>query len=163
MKRVSASIRRMNITGFPIGDMIFESRPADFKPRFHVVSCFLLSDGQFLLLHRPEHKSQGGKWGVPGGKVDADETEIAAMVRELGEETGINIDPENIHHFNTIYVRYPDHDFVYSMFSADFPERPEVRLNPAEHQDFRWTTPQEALGMNLIDDEDACIKMFFRI
>ena len=36
-----------------------------------------------------------GTWGVPGGKIDYGETSIAAFVREIKEETGLDVhDPE---------------------------------------------------------------------
>ncbi len=47
-------------------------------------------DGKILLSQRPQGKPMGGLWEFPGGKVEADETPEAALIRELEEELGIN-------------------------------------------------------------------------
>ncbi len=142
--------------------MIYQNQPEKFSPRFKVVACYLQQDGSFLLLHRLAHKSQGGKWGLPAGKVEAGESEREAMSRELQEETGLIIPMENFHYFTTIYVRYPEYDFIYSMFSIELGALQAVQVNPNEHQDFRWVSRVEAQKMELVDDLDECIKMFYQ-
>lgn len=49
------------------------------------------ADGRYFLAQRAAHKSQGGLWEFPGGKVEAGENEKAALKRELQEELGIDV------------------------------------------------------------------------
>lgn len=63
----------------------------DIRPLKHVVTCALIdSDGRVLLAQRPEDKSMGGLWEFPGGKIEADESPEAALIRELQEELAID-------------------------------------------------------------------------
>lgn len=49
-------------------------------------------DGEFLLAERPEGKVYAGYWEFPGGKVEPGETPYQALVRELHEELGIEVE-----------------------------------------------------------------------
>lgn len=141
--------------------MIYKTVPKLFNPRFEVVSCFLEYQGEILLLFRQPHKSEGSRWGVPAGKIDAGEAVRAAMVRELYEETGVTLDPSQLQRQQRVFVRYPNYDFVYYIFHTALSARPEVVLNPAEHGDYCWQNPLEALNLPLVLDEDACIHLFY--
>ena len=57
-----------------------------------VVSARLVrDDGRWLMQRRPPNKAHGGLWEFPGGKVEQDETPLAALLRELDEELGIGV------------------------------------------------------------------------
>ena len=78
---------------------------------------------------------------LPGGVVDLGETELAAVVRELNEETGIKISPEL---FTLVYAKtefFADENksvskFLYLLFLQ---EKPQVNLS-WEHSDYSWIT-----------------------
>jgi len=137
--------------------MISTRRPQKFSPRFEVVNCYLEHGNSILLLHRLPNKSEGGKWGLPGGKVDAGESILDAMVREIAEETSIWIEKNALSYIVKVFVKYPDYDFVYHMFRTRMDEKPVVRICDAEHQGYAWASFKEALEMRLVRDLDACM------
>lgn len=56
--------------------------------RHAVVHAVVERDGALLLVRRAAHLPDGGKWGLPGGFLDRDETLSQGVLRELHEETG---------------------------------------------------------------------------
>jgi 8-oxo-dGTP diphosphatase len=56
-----------------------------------VVGAALLRDGRVLAARRSAPESLAGGWEFPGGKVEAGESEAAAVVRECREELGIEV------------------------------------------------------------------------
>jgi len=143
--------------------MIYQEKPQNFNPRFDVVSCFVQYNGEVLLLHRQDHKPEGNTWGVPAGKVDAGEDILEAMIREVQEETGFVLPASQLFYFGKVYVKYPNYDFVYHIFHSKLDQRQKVTINHIEHKGFRWISPGNALKMPLIQDLDACVKLFYKL
>jgi 8-oxo-dGTP diphosphatase len=57
-----------------------------------VVAAALVDvDGRVLIARRPEGKALAGLWEFPGGKVEPGERPEAALIRELNEELGIDV------------------------------------------------------------------------
>jgi 8-oxo-dGTP diphosphatase len=52
------------------------------------VGAIAVSGDQLLLIRRG-HGPAGGRWSIPGGRVEMGETTAEAVVRELAEETGL--------------------------------------------------------------------------
>lgn len=66
-------------------------------PTMIVVAAALVDGGgRVLLQQRPEGKAMGGLWEFPGGKVEEGEVPEAALVRELAEELGIEVDEDTL-------------------------------------------------------------------
>lgn len=58
----------------------------------HVAVGILLNErGEVLIAKRPDNVHQGGLWEFPGGKVEANETALAALKREFKEEVNLTI------------------------------------------------------------------------
>ena len=121
------------------------------------------TEGELLLLHRQDDKSEGNKWCAPGGKVKAGETLEQALIREIQEETCVNLATQQFRYFDAVHVRYPEYDFIYHMFHARFDQKPEVFINTGEHKDYKWVGPKDALKMDLLRDGDSCIQLFYNL
>ena len=143
--------------------MIYTDKPADFRNNLDVSGCFVESDGEILLLQRQDHKSEPNTWGVPGGKKNPHESIEEAMVREMREETGCSIHPKDLKFFKTVFVHYDAFDVSYHIFHLTTIKRPDISINPHEHKAYMWQTPARALTMTLMQDEDACIKLFYNL
>jgi 8-oxo-dGTP pyrophosphatase MutT (NUDIX family) len=136
--------------------------PENFHPKFAVVGCFLENDNRFLLLKRQDHKPQPRTWGAPSGKVSVGEDIATAMTRELYEETGCRVPPQDMKYERTFYVRYTDYDFSYHVFRARAASD-SILINTEEHSAYQWVIPEESLAMDLIPDMDACIRASYSL
>lgn len=144
--------------------MVYEEQPIDFIPDMEVVGCVVECGDKILLLLRQDHKKEGNKWDLPAGKVDkSDSNTREAMMRELKEETGIQIDDKDLNFYKTFYVSHLGFNFFYHYFNTKFNEFPNVVISKDEHKEFVWVTPSEALKMPLVLDEDYCMKNYYGI
>jgi 8-oxo-dGTP diphosphatase len=139
--------------------MVFESIPEGFNPVFHLVTCYIEHGGKFLAVQRNNDKREGGKWGVPGGKVEQDETEAEALARELDEEIALKVLPDKLRYLKKVFVRFPDVDFEATMFSLKLDVPHDVILGTDEHQAYQWVTLDEALKMDLIRHNEQYLKI----
>src|SRR3989344_435171 len=130
--------------------MLYVIKPRLFNPKFEVVGCFIENNQEILLLHRQDSKLYGNKWGVPSGKINPDEKALEAMLREIKEETGFEINPSKIKSFGQTYVAYPEFDFTYHIFHTTMNLRLKVNINLEEHKDYLWTSPINALNLDLV-------------
>lgn len=130
-----------------------------FNPKVEIAAIYIEYNDQILILHRQNNKSEGDKWGIPGGKVDKNETPLQAIIRETKEETGLDISKQSIETLKTVYIEYDEKNhFVYHAFRTQLQGKPgDVKINFDEHKGFTWVKPADALKMDLLQDEDTCI------
>ena len=103
------------------------------------VGVLVRDDGSFLLAQRPDGKPMAGYWEFPGGKLEAGEAVLDALVREFDEELGLQI--LGASPWVQRVVVYP-HATVRLHFWRSFGEGRGWQGAPAsrEGQDFRWET-----------------------
>ena len=110
------------------------------KKRIEVVAAVLKSEGEFLAVQRAPSKLDyvSEKWEFPGGKVEAGETLVAAITRELDEELRIAVtEPQFL---LKIEHSYPDFDITMHCFVIEVPTR---ELELTEHIDSRWLSQDQ--------------------
>lgn len=100
-------------------------------------------DHRFLLLKRGRtSKSFRGHWEFPGGKIDEGESSAVALARELREESGLEVSPDDLRLIRETIP--PGEDLHYSFFEWSCPQdAPEIRVSD-EHEKARWVTFTEA-------------------
>jgi ADP-ribose pyrophosphatase YjhB (NUDIX family) len=117
--------------------------PSPFRPLTTVGALVLDAHGRGLFVRTRKWR---GSWGVPGGKVDAGETLLAAVLRELREETGLTVSDvrwaPTLEAIDHPQFHRPSH-FVLLNFTARGDG--EVRLND-EADAFAWLPLHRALG-----------------
>ena len=80
-------------------------------------------------------KSNFGKWEFPGGKIESGESPKAALKRELMEEIGINVEPEDMSAFYSKQHNYHDKSVDLSFFLiTQYQGQPEGK----EGQAIQW-------------------------
>jgi dATP pyrophosphohydrolase len=93
---------------------------------------------EFLQLHRVPSDYMGDTWQIIRGGVNADETYVAAALREMQEESGLT--PEELYRLDSIesfYLQADDTLWNSVAFCAIVDRSQEVRLNE-EHDGVRW-------------------------
>ena len=76
-----------------------------------VAAALIAPDGRILLQRRRADRQHGGLWEFPGGKLEAGETALHGLIRELDEELGVPLaagDLVNIHSSTGAKVRKAD-------------------------------------------------------
>ena len=144
--------------------MISSKKFKDFNKKFDVVSLFIIVNGKILLLKRHNNKPQAGLWGPPAGKVDDGESLAQATLREAYEESSINIKESELEHFKKEYfVQHGDIDFIFHVFAVHYDDFVKVNINGTEHVEYGWFEPQEALEMDLVEDEYIPLRDYFNL
>ena len=103
-----------------------------------LVSAVALIDveDRILISQRPMHKSMGGLWEFPGGKIELSETIEAAAERELKEELALEVTGIG----RTLLIQMDPGSPFQIEFVEVFAEGDPRAL---EHEEVRWVLPSE--------------------
>jgi 8-oxo-dGTP pyrophosphatase MutT (NUDIX family) len=141
--------------------MLMSEKPVGFHKQFDVVGCVILCNDKFLLLHRHPHKPNGGLWGLPAGKAEPGENMAQALMREVREETGIDLVQSQLTQVGSYFVQHETSQFEWHVFSVQLKDFPQITISPSEHSEFRWVTLDEARTLPAIHDLDSTLDVFF--
>ena len=98
------------------------------------------TDGRILLAQRPAHKSMGGLWEFPGGKIETGESPEAALIRELQEELDINTSESCLAPLSFASHAYDDFHLLMMLFAC---RRWHGSPRPVEGGTLKWVRPNQ--------------------
>ncbi len=130
----------MPITGPDPTCLTLQQRAAAAGPLLLVVAVALVdADGRILLGQRPAGKAMAGLWEFPGGKLNADETPEAAVVRELKEELAVDISESCLAPLTFASHAYADFHLLMPLYVCRvWRGTPQ----PLVHQQLKWVPPR---------------------
>lgn len=106
-----------------------------------VVACALIDpDGRVLIAQRPADKQMGGLWEFPGGKLEPGECPEQALIRELTEELGIVVSPQDLVPLTFASHPYADFHLLMPLYIC---RRWQGELVAKEHMALQWVRPQD--------------------
>jgi len=110
-----------------------------------VVAAVIINDNQILCVQRPENKYSyiAKKYEFPGGKIEAGETKVQALTREIQEELNLKINV--VSEFLTVQHQYPDFHLTMYSFLCTSNDR-NLTLN--EHIDHVWLAKSNLKGLD---------------
>jgi nucleoside triphosphatase len=117
-------------------------------PEATVGALVVNEKGQVLIV---KSKKWGDKYTVPGGHIELGERAEDAIVREVKEETGLDVGPvELLIVQQAIYPKdYHKHQHFIFMDYICKGKNQTVQLDGRELQEYVWVSPEEALKLDL--------------
>lgn len=122
--------------------------------RIVVVAAALYDGDRLLAARRSAPPVLAGRWELPGGKVEEGESPEAALVRELREELGVEVE---------IAARIPGEwplksPYVLQAWTAHLvPTSPDPKPLQ-DHDELRWLAPDEIWDVNWLDQDVEAIR-----
>lgn len=123
-------------------------------------SCHaLIRDGDRLLLVQRATPPLQGYWGLPGGRVELGETVEQALLREVQEETGLQVAVERYLGYIDAIERDEAGRVRYHYVVHYFTARPQGGTLAAadDAADARWVGLAELVGLNVTDAVQLCL------
>ena len=112
-------------------------------------------DGKILVLRRhPKSKTNPHKWELPGGKIEKGEFFDEAYIREIKEETSLDVKVGDF--CEAVQDDYPHKRTVQLiMYAKDLAG--EVKISD-EHDDWMWVTIDEVKSLDITSSLEKTIK-----
>lgn len=116
-----------------------------------VVGGAVLDQGRLLAARRSAPPALAGRWELPGGKVEPGETHEQALVRELREELGVEVEP-----IARIPGEWPlSAGLVLHAWTARLVSGTPMPLE--DHDELRWLSPDRIHEVDWLDQDRPAV------
>lgn len=122
------------------GEYSGSKEPVNIKDQVYCDSLVFNLDYKLLILKRTETDDfEPGKWGLPGGKLESNESVLEGALRELMEESNIVLNPYIVESQSKLdHYKNRDnsvsHYFGFKLNTNDI----NIVLDTEEHCDYKW-------------------------
>lgn len=120
-------------------------------------------EGKILLLRESSayvDGSDAGKWDVPGGRIESDETLSQGLLREIKEECGLDVEQGRVlGAFDGFPVIRGEDCHVVRIYYACKALHTRVVLS-SDHDSYEWVSPDSVTEIDLMDDIAEMIAEF---
>lgn len=121
-----------------------------------VVAAAIVRDGAVLAARRNYPPGEAGRWEFPGGKVAVGESHDAALIREIGEELGVEITIAG-------WLPVPEEQAAFVDVGSGATVRlhvarcrlidPQARLASPDHDLLRWLSVDDLAAVDWLDPD----------
>lgn len=120
------------------------------KPIRKAVRCYLIKDNEVVVTKYKKGNKKEGYYDIPGGKIEEGESPKQTAIREMKEETGIEI--QNLKYKGIMTIEYPDRLFIFDTFiTKEYEGEPqEFEENTSEWIDIDELLKKEKILSNII-------------
>ncbi len=118
------------------------------------VKVIIEKDGKYLLIRRDDDEKKGhrGNWECPGGKLEKEESFEEAAIREVKEETNLNII------LKKVVKKIEKENEVRAVVFLAKPKNANLKISK-EHNDFGWFTYEELKNLEPITYKDFFLEL----
>lgn len=120
---------------------------------------FLIKDNQILLQRRANTGFEDGNYGVPAGHLDGEESARVGCAREIREEIGIKIKPEDLTVVHVMHRKASKDERIDFFMVATVWEGEIINNEPEKCDDLRWF-PLDALPGNMIEYVEIALRHY---
>ena len=121
--------------------------------------CYIDDGSRYLMLHRvkKEHDASHGKWIGVGGKCEADESPDECMLREVKEETGLEITKWQYRGIVTFISDTWPNEYMHLFTATEWQGEPDMSID--DEGDLAWIPKAELMTLNLWEGDRIFLRL----
>ena len=124
------------------------------KKNIEVACAVIINEGRILATQRG-YGNYEGKWEFPGGKIEEGETPEIALIREIREELGCEI--EYGHILTGVSYDYPEYHVFMLAFLCQLQDVSKITLK--EHKDMKWLDAESIYSVDWLPSDLEVLEM----
>jgi 8-oxo-dGTP diphosphatase len=128
------------------------------KTMLVVAAALINDDDEVLLAKRPKGKRLAGKWEFPGGKVEKGESPEAALVRELKEELGIDVEESDLEPFWFLSHDYTQEFDFHLLMPVYLVRAWRGEPQALTHDEIIWELPRDMAKLDMIEADAELVE-----